>query len=92
MNSSKMKIKPRGSSVLVKPVTQQDKLGGLLLPDTSKQERPNEGSVLSVGPKVKDLKKGDKIIFNPYGFEEYKMEDEKVYLMEEKEIYATYAA
>ncbi len=87
-----MKITPRGSNVLIKPVKESEKTGGLLLPDTHSGLRPNEGTILSVGKSVKDLEKGDKVIFNPYQGEHFKDDKEvEVVLIAESEIYGTYA-
>ena len=44
------KIKPLGDKVLVQPSTSKETTaGGIVLPDTAK-ERPQEGTVISVGP------------------------------------------
>ena len=86
-----MKITPRGSTVLLKPSDGESKLGGFVLPDTKKKERPNEGTVVAVGDSVRDLKEGDNVIFNPYAPEEYIMDEKPVYLIEEKDILATFS-
>jgi len=83
-----MKITPRGSNVLIRPVQESEKTGGLLLPDTHKSLRPNEGKVEAVGKSVKDLEKGDKVVFNPYSGETFKDDkDAEVILIAESEIY-----
>lgn len=60
---------PLGSRLVVKPLAkEQETKSGLIIPDTSKQEKPMQGEVVSVGVEVKEkkLKKGVKIIFAKY--------------------------
>ncbi len=69
-----MKIRPLADKVLVQRLEAENKTtGGIVLPDTAK-EKPQQGKVISVGNgKVLDdgtvrklqVKKGDKILFNP---------------------------
>ena len=45
-----MKITPLGDRVLVEPAKEQDvKKGGIIIPDSAK-EKPQEGTVIAVGP------------------------------------------
>ena len=43
----------------------------------------------AVGPDVKDVKKGDKIIFKEYSTTEVEYEDEKYIIVKEEDILAT---
>ena len=73
-----MKINPLGDRVVVEP--QKNESGktksGLYLPETADKERPEQGTVIAVGPgKMTDqgkkipmgVKKGDKVLFTKYG-------------------------
>lgn len=43
-------LKPIGDKVIVKPKAEEEKTsGGIILPDTAK-EKPQEGTVIAVGP------------------------------------------
>ena len=72
--------------------------GGIVLPESA-QNRPQRGEVIAVGDghtkndgnKVPlTVKEGDKVIFSPYGGEEIEVGDEKLLLLRESDILATY--
>lgn len=78
------KIKPLGNRVLIKRSKAQTSKGGILLPDSA-QEKPKEGTVLTVGPgKTNDngvleplhIKEGDCILFSSYAGTEVQNIDE----------------
>lgn len=88
-----MKIKPLSDRVLLEPLREEKKKGGIILPDTIEKERPEKGLVVSVGPGRLDengkkipmnVKKGDKVLFTKYGPNEIKV-DEKEYLIAREE-------
>lgn len=88
-----MKIKPLGDRVLIEPLREEKKKGGIILPDTLEKERPEKGKIVAVGPgKVDDngkrvpmnVKKGDIVLFTKYGPSEIKV-DEKEYLIAREE-------
>lgn len=88
---------PLGDRVLVKPAEREDKTkSGIILPDTA-QEKPQEGTVIEVGPGrltdegkriTMDLKKGDLVLFTKYGGTEIKEDDEDYLLLTERDILA----
>ena len=59
-----MKIKPLADRVLVSPIEAEQKVGGIIIPDTAK-EKPQRGKVIAVGNGTKDeemvLKSGDEV-------------------------------
>lgn len=88
-----MKIKPLGDRVLIEPLREEKRRGGIILPDTVDKERPEKGLVVAVGAGKKDdngkiipmnVKKGDKVLFTKYGPNEIKV-DEKEYLIAREE-------
>ena len=87
-----MKIKPLRDQVLLEPLKEERKKGGIILPETVQKERPEKAKVIAVGPgKVSDgklvpidLKKGDVVLFTKYGPNEIKV-DEKEYLIAREE-------
>ena len=91
------KIRPLGGKVLIKRLEAEEKTrGGIVLPDTAK-EKPQRGTVLSVGDGalLKDggrakfqVAKGDEVIFASYGGTEIKVDGEEYMLMDESEILA----
>ena len=56
-----MKIRPLGDRVLVEPVEEEQKVGGIYIPDAAK-EKPIKGKVLAIGKKVD--KENKEIPFN----------------------------
>ncbi len=92
INMAKMKIKPLGDRVVVKPAPAEEKTsGGLIIPDTAK-EKPQRGTVVAVGPGQDDhkltVKKGDTILYGKYAGTEISHEGEDYLIMNESDIYA----
>ena len=90
-------IKPLADRVLVKRLDQQEeqKIGGIIIPDTAK-EKPQEAKVVAVGPgRLEDgkrvpleVKKGDKVLIGKYSGTEVKLEGEEYLIMREDDILA----
>lgn len=62
-------------------------VSGLYLPDSAK-EKPAYAIVESVGPEVKGLKKGDKIVFKEYSTTELKVNDVEYLIVKEEDVLA----
>lgn len=60
-----MKIRPTQNNVLVKPdsVESRESKYGILTPSNVEQEQKATGVVQAVGPDIKHLKKGDRVIY-----------------------------
>jgi len=97
MAKVKTKVQPLQDRVLVKRLdAEEEKVGGIIIPDTAK-EKPQEGEVVAVGPgKVTDdgkrqpvgVKEGDKILFAKYAGTEVKIDGEDFLVMREDDILA----
>ena len=95
--SAATQLKPLGDRLVVKPTPREEMTkSGIVLPDTAK-ERPQEGTVLSVGPgrilddgtrEAMDLKKGQKILFQKYAGTEFKLDDEELLILSQKDVLA----
>ena len=95
------KIKPLGDKILVEVLEAEEKTkGGIILPDTAKEEK-TEGKVVSVGGgkvlesgKVQPLevKRGDRIIFGKYSGDEILIDGKKHKILKESEVLAVYEA
>ncbi len=91
------KIKPLGAKVLIRRLEAEDKTsGGIVLPDTAK-EKPQKGTVMSVGDGklLEDgtrgkfqVKKGDSVLFSSYAGTEIKVDGQEYMLMDESDILA----
>ena len=81
-------IKPLTDRVVAKKDQPLEKIkSGILLGEA--KEAPAYAVVEAVGPDVKDVKKGDKIIFKEYSTTEVEYEDEKYIIVKEEDILAT---
>jgi chaperonin GroES len=92
-----MKARPLHDRILVKRIDEgEQKVGGIIIPDTAK-EKPQQGKVVAVGSgKVKDdgtrinldVKAGDTILFGKYSGQEIKLDGEEFLIMREEEVLA----
>lgn len=88
---------PLGNHIVVKPSEEMSKsAAGILLPD-KKEERPQKGIVIAVGPGlVKEngdllpmsVAIGDTVIFKKYSPDEIELEGEKVLVLSESDVLA----
>lgn len=85
-------IKPLADRVVVEPKEAETKTAsGLYIPDTAK-EKPQQGTVVAVGPGTKDVemevKVGDVILYGKYAGTEVTFEDKKYLIMKQSDILA----
>ena len=93
----KLKVKPLGDKVVVKPITAEQKsAGGIYIPDTAK-EKPQQGEVLAIGPGrmldngtrvAMEIKVGDKVLYSKYGGTEIKIDEQDLLILNERDIHA----
>lgn len=96
----KPRIMPLGDRVLIRPFTAEEVAKpnsfGLIIPDTVKKERPEQGEVIAVGegryengklvaPKVRP---GDVVMFSKYGFDDVTIDGKELYILKEENILA----
>ena len=60
---------------------------GILLGEA--KEKPAYAVVESVGPEVKEVKKGNKIVYKEYSTTEIKIDDKKYIILKEEDVLAT---
>ena len=86
-----MTIKPLADRVLVLPAQAEEKVGGIIIPDTAK-EKPQRGKVVAVGNDTKDeemvLKVGDEVLYGKYAGTELENEGEKYLIMRQSDVLA----
>ena len=90
-----VKVRPLHDRLIVERIEEtEQKVGGIIIPDTAK-EKPQQGKVIAVGKgKVKDdgsltaldVKAGDKVLFGKYSGQEIKLDGDEVLIMREDEI------
>lgn len=82
-------IKPLADRVVaVREEAKTQTASGLYLPDSSK-EKPVVAEVVAVGPTVKNLKVGDKIIYKEYSTTELKIDSKEYLILKEEDVLAT---
>ncbi|HOQ97752.1 MAG TPA: co-chaperone GroES [Anaerolineae bacterium] len=92
-----LNIKPLGDRVVVEPIEREETTAsGLVLPETAK-EKPQEGTVVAAGPGrltddgtrlPMDVKVGDRVLYQKYAGNEFKLNDKKYLVLGEKDILA----
>ena len=99
--ASATKLRPLGDRVVIQPTPREEMTkSGIVLPDTAK-EKPQEGTVLAVGPgrilddgkrESIDVKVGDKVLYAKYAGTEFKVDDEELLIVSQKDILAVVEA
>ena len=86
-----MKVKPLADRVLVAPAPAEEKVGGIIIPDTAK-EKPQRGTVVAAGNGTKDeamvVKVGDVVLYGKYAGTEFENDGEKYLMMRQSDILA----
>ena len=88
-------LKPLGDRLVVEPQEQEEMTAsGIVLPETAK-EKPQKGTVLSVGPGSRDdqgkriamdVEVGNTVLFAKYAGTEIKLDGKKLLIMKESDI------
>ena len=91
------KLRPLGDRVVIVPSAREEMTkSGILIPDTVK-EKPQEGTVLAVGPgrilddgrrEAIDVKPSDKVLYAKYAGTEFKLDDQDLLIVSQKDILA----
>ena len=99
-------IKPLGDRVVVRPLTEEElgnvSASGIIIPDTAKKEKPEQGVVVAAGPGkwnedgdarvAMDVKEGDRVVFSKYGFDEVKVENKEYFIVSESSILGVFVS
>ncbi|MBR4276746.1 MAG: co-chaperone GroES [Prevotella sp.] len=86
-----MNIQPLADRVLIKPAAAEEKIGGIIIPDTAK-EKPLKGEIIATGNGTKDeemvLKVGDTVLYGKYAGQELEYDGEKYMVMRQSDVIA----
>jgi chaperonin GroES len=95
--ASATKLRPLGDRVVVRPTPREEMTKtGIVLPDTAK-EKPQEGTVVAAGPgrilddgkrEQMDVKEGNKVLYAKYAGTEFKLDEEELLIVSQKDILA----
>lgn len=98
--SEKCPIKPLADRVVVRPLSDEESgnvsASGIIIPETAKKEKPEQGVVLAIGEGKWNedadarvpmtVKVGDKVVFSKYGYDEVKIGDVEYFIVSEGSI------
>jgi chaperonin GroES len=94
------KLRPLGDRVVVRPSSREETTkSGIVIPDTVK-EKPQRGTVVAVGEGRRDedgdripmdVAPGNEVLFAKYGGTEFKLDEEELLILSEKDILAIIA-
>ena len=93
-----MSFRPLHDRVVVRRLTAEEKTaGGIIIPDTAK-EKPQQGTVLAVGPgrwsddagkhHALAIKEGDTVLYSKYGGTEVTIEGEDLLILTSRDVLA----
>lgn len=77
------KFKPTGARILVQPIFAEPKIGAIYVPDAHKESRPQEATVVAMGPKARiDAKVGDRVLTDAFAGTWIEVDGQKHRLLE----------
>jgi len=83
-----MNIQPLADRIVLEQVQQEYKTkSGIILPDGA-QEKPKMAKVLATGGEVKEVKKGDMVLYKIYGPDDVKVDNKEYMIAKEEDILA----
>ena len=96
-SATTLRLRPLADRVVVRPLEREEMTkGGIVLPDTVK-EKPQRGTVIAAGEGRRDddgdripldVAVGDQVLFAKYAGTDFKLDDEDLLILAEKDILA----
>ena len=92
-----MALLPLNDHIVVKAVTEEKTVGGIILPETADREKPEKGTVIAVGPgkllengsrAALSVKVGDTVVFKKYSPDEVKVGKDEYLVIREDDVLA----
>lgn len=92
-------VKPVGHKVLIKYLKDADTIGAIIIPDNLKDQRKGNKEVPAIKAQIiaigdletyNPIKAGDVVWVDPYSGIEFRLNNEKVMIIEEKYVYGLY--
>jgi chaperonin GroES len=95
-----VKLQPLEDRIVVRPNEAEERtVSGLVIPDTAK-EKPQQGTVLAVGPGKRseqtgqvipvDVKEGDTVVYSKYGGTEITVDGEDLLILSSRDVLAIF--
>jgi chaperonin GroES len=100
MSTENSPIRPLNDKVIVRPLTDEEagttSVSGIIIPDSAKKDKPEQGVVIAVGAGKwdedgekripLDVHLGDKVVFSKYGYDEVKVDGKEYFIVSEGSI------
>ena len=97
----KIKFKPVGERVLVKPEAPADEKSpsGIIIPDIARKEKPERGIIVAAGEGKRNekgdlipmrVKVGDRVVFAKYSEQEVTINEQNYFVIKESDILGTF--
>lgn len=100
MSEQNSPIRPLNDKVIVRPLTDEEagttSASGIIIPETAKKDKPEQGIVVAVGAGKwdedgekripLDVNVGDKVVFSKYSYDEVKVEGKEYFIVSEASI------
>jgi chaperonin GroES len=96
-STSKLSISPLADRIVVAPLPREEvSASGIIIPDTASREKPEQGTVVAVGPGKYDngtllpmtVKVGDAVLFSKYGYDDVKIDGREYLILPESSVLA----
>lgn len=93
----KTKLRPLADNIVVEPQTEEKTKGGIVLPESAKEDTPAQGKVIAVGPgrltregkrQKPEVKAGEKILFKKYAPTEVEIDGQEYLILSESDVLA----
>lgn len=93
----KLSITPLADRIVVAPRSREEATAsGIIIPDTASREKPEQGTVVAVGPGKHEngqlvpmtVKVGDSVLFSKYGYDEVKIDGTEYLILPESSVLA----
>ena len=83
-----MTLQPLADRLVAKPLEAEAKTSsGFYVPESAK-EKPQLAEVVAVGKEVKEIKKGDQVVYSQYKPDTIKLDGEELMIMKEEDVLA----
>lgn len=84
-------LKPLADRIVaIREESQSKTASGIYLPDTAK-EKPVSATVKAIGPEVKGIKVGDRVVYKEYSVTEFKVDAVEYLIVKEEDVLAVLA-
>ena len=85
-----MKIKPLNKRVAIKFIEEDEKKtkSGIVIPDTAKEEKPQQGEVVAVAADCEEVNIGDVIVYDKYAGNQVKVDNLEYVIVKSEDILA----